>query len=287
MPALGFVTILSKWALFVLAIYPIYLVFALYVFAPLGTRKRQAKSRQQDYISIELPDLPPEVAAEFYANSPILASLGFESIGHVSHHVANTRQNAYISVWVNRATGDTVQIIAVCTPSVVASLKIAKLVTFRTEFTDGTMIGTTNTKTPGVFPPDPKLDSVRCEGIWFVPLLYQIHLARVARNQNGRKPTLDRFQDAATRLQLEFTETYERLIAAGYYAIDATSDKYVPTYKGAFFMCYKLLPPFKQIRKLIRDRKTNRTLQTLGFGNIQALIQSQSASAPPNQIMPA
>ena len=77
-------------------------------------------------------------------------------------------------------------------------------------------------------------------------------------------------------MQNEWTETYQRLIRAGYYSLDETRQRYVPTLKGAFFMTYRLLPPFKQIQKFRRDRLAERTLRELGFGGMEAFRDAQS-----------
>ncbi|HSZ55572.1 MAG TPA: hypothetical protein VK797_07935 [Tepidisphaeraceae bacterium] len=267
----------SGWI--VLALLGLYLFGALYVYAPLKIRRQQTKDLNVDFTPIELPALPPDVSQAFYEGSRGLVTCGFHAIGHLTHHVGNTRQNAYVSIWINPSVCDAAQIIGVCTPSPVAHLRVVTLVTFRTEFKDGTAIVTTSSPSASSFPRDPRVSSIRCPGIRDFALLYRFHRARVDRDRAGRTPTLDRVQDPLSRMELEHRETYERLVRAGYYWLDPTGQKYVPTIMGAYLMTYRLLPPFKQIQKLNRDRLAERTLRELGFGGMEAFRRAQSPAA--------
>lgn len=256
---------------------------ALYVIAPLKIRKTQTKDIDVHFIPAELTDLPGEVAPAFYVASNQLASCGFRSLGTVRQHLWNTGQNGFISLWVNETLLDSIQIIGICTPSHVGGWKVVTLVTFRSEFTDGTSIVTSNSPSASVFPPDRRLSSVRCPGVYDIALIHRFHRARVERDRGKRQATLDRASDPVSRLRMEHKETFERMIAAGYFAIDETGLQYVATYKGAYLMAYKLLPPFKQIQKIRKDRAVNRTLRELGFGGLRAFRKSQSIFAPLGQ----
>jgi hypothetical protein len=253
-----------------------YLIGAMYIYAPLKVRRQQSKDVEVHYWPIELPQLPPEVAQAFDDASRGLVACGFHPLGHLTHYTHNTEQNSYVSIWVDPSSLDHAQIIGVCTPSHSQAIRVATLVTFRTEFSDGTAIVTSNSASPGVFPRDRNVSAVRCPGIRDFALLYRFHRARVDRDRAGRTATLDRVKDARTRMQNEWTETYQRLIGAGYYSLDETRQRYVPTLKGAFLMTYRLLPPFKQIQKFRRDRLAERTLRELGFGGMEAFRNSQS-----------
>ena len=45
--------------------------------------------------------------------------------------------------------------------------------------------------------------------------------------------------------------------------LDSRNDVFRPTWKGAFLMCWGLLPPFKQMREAKRDRQEKQLLQEL------------------------
>lgn len=257
-----------------------FLIIVMYIYAPFKIQRQQAKEVKASFSPIELTELPPEVAHAFHEASRGLVACGFHALGHLTHFTSNTAQNSYVSIWVNASTSTQAQIIGVCTPSPIEGLRVVKLVTFRTEFSDGTSLITSNSSSLGVFPRDPKVSSVKCPGIRDLALLYRFHQARVNRDRAGRTATLARVKSARTRMEDEWTETYQRLIGAGYYSLDQTRAKYVPTLKGAFLMTYRLLPPFKQIQRLRRDRLTERSLRELGFGGMNAFRNSQPSLAP-------
>jgi hypothetical protein len=264
----------SGWI--ILLLIAAYLIGAMYIYAPFKIRRQQSKDIEVDYRPIELPELPPEVAQAFYEASRGLVACGFHALGHLTHYSHNTAQNSYVSIWVNPPAHDEAQIIGVCTPSQVQGVRVVTLVTFRSEFSDGTSIVTSNTSSAGVFPRDPKVSAIRCPGIRDFALLYRFHRARVDRDRSGRTATLDHVMDARSRMENEWTQTYERLIRAGYYSLDESHQQYVPTLKGAFFMTYRLLPPFKQIQKFRRNQLAERALHQLGFGGMEAFRNSQS-----------
>jgi hypothetical protein len=247
-----------------------YLFFALYGYAPFKIRRSQKKGVSVEFVPIDLAALPPNVLQAFQDATPALDSCGFRVLGTLSKHPADNRQQAFVSIWTSQSTGDSAQIIGISTLSAASGLKTVTLVTFRAEYSDGTSIVTTNSPSSSCFPADDRVNSVRCPGIWDVSLLYRFHRARVERHRAGRTAILERIKDPYVRMQLEHTETYERLVRAGYYVLDPMREYYVPTLKGAFLMTYRLLPPFKQIQKTRKDRRADRALRESGFGGMTA-----------------
>jgi hypothetical protein len=254
-----------------------YLLVALYVYAPLKVRQKEVKPLDVRFDSIEIPDLPADVSEAFFRASRDLAAAGFRAIGTVGRHHPESVSGSFVSIWVNPSVNDAAQIIGVRTPSPMGGYKVVTLVTFRTEFKDRTEIWTSNSRSPGVFPRDPLASSIRCPGVWDCALLYRFHRARVQRDARGRIPTLERTTDPAEVMRAEHTQTFERLVGAGYYVLNTSARRYEPTLMGAYLMTYKLLPPFKQIQKLRRDRLADRTLRELGFGGLAAFGRSQRA----------
>jgi hypothetical protein len=245
-----------------------YFFLALYVFAPWKVRNRQSKSVTVNYTSIEPAEFPPEILSVFSIGATVLEQAGFECLGSVTQARNKTGQQSFVSVWVNRSTLDSAQVIGILTPSHPGGSRAVTLLTFRTEFNDLTAIVTTNTSSPGVFPPDKKIDSVRCPGAKNLTLLLRLHRERVKRVSGTRKATLVRFADAKSRMALEHEKAYQRLVEAGYYSLDKTKENYVPTLKGAYLMTYRLLPPFKQIQRIRRALRTTRVLRETGFADL-------------------
>jgi hypothetical protein len=263
------------WGWILLAVFLGYGIVARYIVVPLKVRSREIKSVHVEYVPIELTELPPEVSQQFFRDAGWLASCGFTALGHVTRFVPNTKQNAFSSIWTNAANLESAQIIGVMTPSKMQGMIIVTLVGFRTEFTDGTFIATSNTPTPTCFPRDPRVNGVRCRDVFDIALLYRFHRARVDRDRGARIPTLERVRDAAGRMVYEHHDAYQRLIAAGYYRLDQAAGNYVPTYKGAYLMTYRLLWPFRQIQIVRRDRLADRMLREFGFGGLMEFQRAQ------------
>jgi hypothetical protein len=255
-------------ALFYLVVY--------YVYGPLKNRRKHTVSVRRDSRPVEIPDLPRGISMAFYTVSPVLAEHGFEALGHISSHLANTKQDVYLSVWLNRTTGDAALIFGVRSPTVFGPVGHTS-VGFRTEFPDGSSIETSNVRTMSVFPKDPTTNSLLVPDIWDIALLHRLHRAHVEDNRAGKTPTLEHFQNPAEWLQRQHADTYEPMVRSGYYALDLTGENFVPTIKGAFLFTYKALAPFRPILKFLHNRETNQTLRNLNFGGTKALLRKQSS----------
>lgn len=246
-----------------------------YLVAPFKVKRRQTREDEPRYEPVELTQLPPDVAWTFHQAAADLSVLGFRATAHLTQNLARTSQSSVASVWVNEAAGDIAQVLAVRTASPTGGVKLVTLVTFRSEFTDGTSIVTSNTASPGVFPPDPRTDSTTCPGIHDLPLLYRFHRARVARDAAGRTADARAALDGAAYMRAEHVRTFRRLVEAGYYTHNPETRRYEPTLKGAFGMTYRLLWPWKQINLSRRHRKADRLLRELGFGGIDLFRANQ------------
>jgi len=252
--------------------------FLRYIYAPLKIRGTQTREREPRYASVELTQLSPEVSWKFTQAASQLVALSFTAV-HATRQDPKRRQNSAVSLWVNRSARDSAQVIAVTTATHTGGERRAMLVTFRTEFGDRSTIVTTNAHSPRVFPPNPTVDTVICSDLYDVTLLYQLHCARVARDAAGRTATVESLRDGIAYLCNEHTETFQRLIKAGYYVEDARAGRYLATYRGAFLMTYRYLWPWKQINLILRQRKAERLLQELGFGGLEAMLVRQRSAA--------
>jgi hypothetical protein len=267
------------WLAALPAAFGVYLLLAMYVYAPLKVKQKEVKPLDVCFDPVQIDDLPNDVVEAFYKGSQGLAACGFRSLGTVRRYSPEYDSDSFVSVWVNASAKDAAQVIGVRTPSPLGGHKVATLVTFGTEFTDETQILTSNTKSAGVFPKHPLASPIRCPGVLDYPLLYRFHRARVQRDARGRTPTLERVTDPAEVMRREHAETFDFLTRAGYFVLNQADQCYEATLKGAYLMTYRLLPPFKQIQKLRRDRLADRTLRELGFGGLKAFTASQRPAA--------
>lgn len=244
---------------------------AIYIIAPLKIRTQQVRKLETEFVSIEMSTMPSEVSQIFLRASEALMGCGFQQLGLVREREGSPGIDGFVSLWVHHASMDSAQVIAVRTW---VRGTVTSLVTFCTEFLDETSIVTSNSTAVSCFPPNPRAQSIRCPGVQNFQRLYSFHRRRVARDRGPRLATLDRVRDTASRLQLEHRETFARLIESGYYSIDEVIQRYVPTLRGAYLMTYRLLPPFKQVQMLRRDRLAGRTLRDLGFEGLAAFRRS-------------
>jgi hypothetical protein len=251
----------------------------LYVYAPLKVRRSQIVETEVKFHPIELGNLPPQLAQAICDATPQLASHEFQPIGHVMREKTSLGQLGFVSVWTNLIFRDVAQVIGVLSPgqgALKGALKAVTITVFRTEFTNGSVLVTSNWPKASAHPTDPDEDGVRCPGVLDMELLYRFHRARVEERRGNRTPSLEMVANAVERLQYEHRRTYRRLVAAKYYELDSAGKRYVPTLRGAFLMTYRLLPPFKQIQLFMRRRKADRELRRLGFGGLGQFTALQS-----------
>jgi hypothetical protein len=237
----------------------------LYIVAPIRVRSQQIKPLKAKYESLDAEQLPQEFSATFRDASDVLQRCGFLSAGVATRLDSQIGQASFVELFINAGHNDSAQVIAVRTPRPSAPARLTALLTFRTEFTDGTVIVTTNSATGSCFPPDPQIDSVRWRGCADLERLYQFHRARVKRDSGTRRATLKDVTSTVQRLENEHVRTFNRLTAACYFVVDEPGARFIPTIKGAFLMTYRLLPPWKQLNQYIKDRRAGRVREELGF----------------------
>jgi hypothetical protein len=139
------------------------------------------------------------------------------------------------------------------------------VITFETQFHDDTAVSTSNFADAGVFPPNPGVNRLAIPGLTDVNLLCEIHRRRRARVPAWKKPVLPApGQEWASQVEEDAREK-ERVREAGYYSLDEAAGKYVPTWKGAYLMTWKLLFPVSRIRRRAKRAGAKRELVELGL----------------------
>ncbi len=135
---------------------------------------------------------------------------------------------------------------------------------FRTDFTDGSHLGTTDKAVASLFPVQARDGSMPCPWVREVHHLYQIHEASVARYAANGVPVNPGLQDPADYLRTFARKQHERFVETGYLALDEASGTYRYTWKGAFLSAWKLTWPIKSIRVWLRHRRALRCLRAMG-----------------------
>ena len=196
----------------------LYFFVTFCIYAPLKVKRSHRRSTLATYTPIDMGALPETVSYAFTAASRWLATDGFRSVGTASRIHPENRQKSFVSLWINFEKKDTAQIIGILTPSSTLGMRIVTLVTFRTEFTDGTSIVTSNSSSSGCFPQDPDVSSIRCPDVSDLSLLYRFHRARIDRHPGRRTATLDRFTSVEApcswNTTLHMRDSFEPVITA-------------------------------------------------------------------------
>jgi hypothetical protein len=250
-------------------------IILLYVAAPMAIKAKNWMSANPEFLSFDLSELPPEIAGAFQAAARQLAAMGFTAVGHVTRRDPQLNSQSHVSVWSHAQHRNICQVIAVRTRVIVSTL-----VTFRQEYRDDESIITSNTKSSGVFPKDPKQDTVTCSGVDDLVLLYRLHRARVVELSQQRTPQMPAGGQAHQYMAAEWKRTFTRLCNAGYYRLTDDGQRYVKTVKGAYIMTWRMLWPLKQLRLWARDRRAERELRRHGLPAL-AECRCGGTTAPP------
>lgn len=255
-------------------------LFLKYLLTPLRIRNRRWRDANPEFRDLQFEHIPLDLRQKFDEVAPQLSSLGFVLDGVVKKVKDSDGQVTCVSLWVNSMTRDIVQIIAIRgAERHDGTRRIPVLVTFRQEYEDDTQIVTTNSSTAGIFPWDPRVDSVTCSGVWNIPLLHEFHRARCESDRRGRTARLP--QDGTIcYLNADWTKTFQRLCREGYYREDKNHARYCPTIKGAFIMTWRLLWPLKQIRLRRREQDADRQLRRFGFSGLPG-FKARAKGPPP------
>jgi len=214
------------------------------------TRAEQLTPELRDFLAIVLK----QFAAE-----------GFEVRANVSQdsRVLNNsgKLQSTLVLLVNPATNDiatAIGVVAPATRSLVASVS--------SRFGDGTSVATGFSPSPGIFPRDPKVDSVNFAWVRDAGALAEAHRRRMAALGFVNRPRVAPPRGTEVEyLERERDRELRRVVAHGEYYFDAPVDAYRLTWKGAFLHAWKLTEPVKTWRIGLRDRRARRVWRRLGM----------------------
>lgn len=138
---------------------------------------------------------------------------------------------------------------------------------FRTDFTDGSRLATSNFKLINAIPPKANVQTYRFIRIKDPSVLHKVHEGILARDYEAKRRDLlldSKFGgDATAYNQWQSDEEIARLTESGYYYHDEATDKLRPTLKGAYLAVWKNSWPWKEVRESRRDRDAARVLREL------------------------
>jgi hypothetical protein len=110
--------------------------------------------------------------------------------------------------------------------------------------------------------------------------VWDVHRRRRARlrkvdNETMPLPGDDGWIDEMLK---EHARTMDHMVAAGYYMLDDDAGVYRKTWKGAYLMTWKLLPPVKQVRQLMKRIRAGIEVRRLGVD--LAVLRKASMECP-------
>ena len=250
---------------------PIFVGFYL-VWAPLQIKWKSWLSADPHYepIDTDSDQVPLRVAESIAETAGRVEALGFRPLGLFRSDRTTANAASYLFLFEDPKARCVSQLFTVFAASGLLR-QVVTVLTFKTEFTDGTSMITANSRTAKLFPP------VRLrEGSMSFPWiddprpLYAIHRASVAHYAADGIPRETDIRDPAEFLRASGRREIAGFAEVGYVRLDEARRVYRYTWKGAILAFCKLTWPIKPIRQMLRRRKAARILRELGLDRFAA-----------------
>jgi hypothetical protein len=155
----------------------------------------------------------------------------------------------------------------VVTVVVIATYEESKvaMVEFTAELERGTVFDVNNSPQVGSFARTPDHVTYRFPDVRDPERLHRIAQALLRRDFGSARLRRHDLSDPAAFLKAATDREFQRQVGTGYFRVDARTGRYFTTLKGAYLMAWKLMFPFKSIRKALYAQQARRLLQDLGM----------------------
>lgn len=240
-----------------------------YLVGPFLIRRNVTHPLEPDLVPFppDLPSLPNDVAATFSAATRQLGAVGFEVLSGFGLPRQMPNVKAVVLLFANRATKDMAMATAIYGEAADGSTLQTHYVEIASVFRDETVVQTNNCDQLSAFRARPPVHTTQFPQVADAARLFRLHAAlcrRFAPAALKAMPLDEEFGgDAQAYLAAALREELDRQIPTGYMERDEAAGIYRPTVKGAFLMTWGELFPFKQIRRLRRDRQARELLAEL------------------------
>jgi hypothetical protein len=188
-----------------------------------------------------------------------IQQLGFELIGYFGLVGQTTNVNTFLAYLVHRRHGDAAIVAGVYSKQGL----MVRMVEFATRFVDQSALTTGNSRIQGVYFRPPQKPVYHFPWIQDPARLYQLHQQLIMRDKPGLAKDFVPAGAEVERICDGMRREMADQIAPGILRRDSTGNWYRPTLKGAYFMCWKMLPPFKQIRAAMNRSKCKKIESSL------------------------
>jgi len=189
----------------------------------------------------------------------LLSDLGFERAGYVAKESQSGRPSVQAVIYLHTGNMDTAYI-----GQIQARGGTIRVCAFLSRFTDDFVFESSDTRTAGLFLPDPNHPVFRFPQLRSRRDLYRIHQELKKRFASTRTPAVgDKAEELARFIRR--TEAVHARIAKTHFRLNKTGDRYVHTVRGAIRHAWLLTWPVKLIRQLRADGKAMKTADELGL----------------------
>jgi hypothetical protein len=188
-----------------------------------------------------------------------IQQLGFELMGYFGLVGQTTNVNTFLAYLVHRRNGDAAIVAGVYSKQ---GLHV-RLVEFATRFADQSSLTTGNSRIQGVYFRPPQKPVYHFPWIQDPARLYQLHQHLIMGNKPGLAKDFVVPGGETERICDGMRREMADQIAPGILRLDSSGQWYRPTLKGAYLMCWKMLPPFKQIRAAMNHSKCRKIENSL------------------------
>lgn len=219
-----------------------------YFLGPILIRFRQQWPRRSTWKELSPDRCSPGVVPYFNRGTRALQALGFTPEAYVTQQ-ETPRMETHAVLLTNRAVGDKAMIV-----TILARGGGRTITTFYVEFTstydDGWHFDTLNSATLGAFRRSPRQIKTQVPMLEDPARLYELHGYVQAKHQPRGYKTVYPEGTALDYLTGVMTRSFDEQVQAGLFYVDAKTDSYRPTWKGACLLTWGLLFPVKTLRTL-------------------------------------
>ena len=221
---------------------------------PIVVRLRRTQPRAARFILLAAddPSMLAVIGTVFESTRAVLAAHGFAEIARLQQAPSTSGLLGYVQLLEHPRTFD------VCSRLLVARSGsggvAADQCALVTERTAGPALATSNMRTAAPWPDNPAFDRAVFADVRDPAALLRLHRARLAAGPAGsvRRTTVSS-DPAAYQSRIEQVAR-DHMVRCGYWWFDDAAQVYRPTWRGAILMCWRLLPPARQILRSRRAR---------------------------------
>ncbi|MGL4463656.1 MAG: hypothetical protein ACRDD1_12655 [Planctomycetia bacterium] len=214
---------------------------------PLLILKFDRRAGRPRFEPVDFAALDPANAEYLTRQAEELKTLGFDQAAMATIPDAVPNLACHVLLFVDRTR--TVQALVTTMVATKAPWEANRYVQFGTEFDSGESLYTLNTLDRSGFPPTRGTTRVEFPNVTAVDELYQLHMLVLKRTAfTGSKVDLDPSR-AVERLLDRSKRNYDEFVTRGRLRYDEMTDQYRLTIRGAYLSTWRILPPFREIRR--------------------------------------